>query len=161
LLTQQQDRNLFEITVKAMEKTLPEGIYEQIVNARLKGYLEKLNPEQYDVDIDHLDADDARKILTIYMSGVIEQGLRIVREGHGLGEDADALLDQITLCNNIIDKIASYAHENAVLDSKITEKGEILTALYKKMNSLRAVSAVKAPRPETSILENSLFTGSS
>ncbi|MGN1381895.1 MAG: DUF3427 domain-containing protein [Eubacterium sp.] len=143
-----------------MEKTLPEGIYEQIVNTRLQGYLEKLDPEQYDIDLEAMNADDARKVLTIYMSEVIEQGLRLVREGHGSGEDADALLDQITLCNTIIEDIASYSNEDAVLDSRITEKGEILTALYKKMNSLRAVSAVRAPRPETSILENSLFTGS-
>lgn len=47
---------------------LSSGIYEQIVNTRISTEISKLNPEQYDIQLELLDADDARRILTIYIS---------------------------------------------------------------------------------------------
>ena len=45
---------------------LSSGIYEQIVNTRISTELSKLDPNQYDIQLESLDADDARRILTIY-----------------------------------------------------------------------------------------------
>ena len=45
-------------------------------------------------------------------------------------------------------------------DNIILEKGEVLTSLYEKMNSARSINTIKAVHPETSIVENALFTGS-
>ena len=42
----------------------------------------------------------------------------------------------------------------------ILEKGEVLTSLYEKLNSARSINTIKAVHPETSIIENALFTGS-
>ena len=52
---------------------LSSGIYEQIVNTRINTELSKLDPNQYDIQLESLDADDARRILTIYISYVIQQ----------------------------------------------------------------------------------------
>ena len=151
-----------------MENQLPEGIYEQLISTRIYNCLSQLDPEHYDIEIESLDADEARKMLALYMSGIIEQGLRLIREGHKSGDDADALLHQIRMCNELIAEISEYADESSILDCKLLEKGEILTALYEKMDNLLAVSERKQSKrvsehtilkPETSILENSLFTG--
>lgn len=45
-----------------------DGIYEQIVNEKLQKELNQLDLSKYDIDLDKIDADDARKILTIYIS---------------------------------------------------------------------------------------------
>lgn len=47
---------------------LSSGIYEQIVNTRISTELSKLDPEQYDIQLESLDADDARRMLTFYIS---------------------------------------------------------------------------------------------
>lgn len=47
---------------------LSSGIYEQIVNTRISTELSKLNPEQCDIQLESLDADDARRMLTFYIS---------------------------------------------------------------------------------------------
>ena len=40
-----------------------DGIYEQIVNEKLQKELNQLDLSKYDIDLDKIDADDARKIL--------------------------------------------------------------------------------------------------
>ena len=42
---------------------LSEGIYEQIVNTKIKSELEKIDKDKYDIGLDALHPDDARKIL--------------------------------------------------------------------------------------------------
>ena len=59
---------------------LSSGIYEQIVNNKIHEELTKLDPLQFDVQLDSLDADDARRVLTIYISYVIQQGLHYIRD---------------------------------------------------------------------------------
>ena len=49
-------------------KMLSPGIYEQIVNTRIHNELAKLDPMQFDVQLESLEADDARRVLTIYIS---------------------------------------------------------------------------------------------
>ena len=139
------------------------GIYEQIVNTKINTELSKLDPDQYDIKLDTLDAEDARRILTIYISYVIQQGLRCIRDKFKTNEERESLLAQIRLCNEIVREVAEYVEEPDFEDNVILEKGEVLTSLYRKMNSARAIAGKdnqKVVRPITSIVENSLFTGS-
>lgn len=46
---------------------LKTGIYEQIVNTRINKELQQLDREKYDIELEKLDGEDARRILTIYM----------------------------------------------------------------------------------------------
>ena len=52
-----------------------DGIYEQIVNEKLQKELDQLDLSKYDIELDKIDADDARKILTIYISYILQKGI--------------------------------------------------------------------------------------
>ena len=136
-----------------------DGIYEQIVNTKLKNELDKLNLEKYDIDLEKIDADDARKILTIYISFVLQKGLHYVRDEYPSSKDSEALVAQIRLCNEIITQIRNATGDEDFDDLKILEKGEVLRSLYQKINTARSISNLKVVRPETSLLEGTLFTG--
>ena len=136
-----------------------DGIYEQIVNKKLGSELQTLDLQQYDIELEKLDADDARKVLTIYIAAVIQKGLRYIRESFRTDEDAEALLAQIRLCNDIVDEILRNTGEDDFRDFAIEEKGEVLTSLYQKINSARSIAEQKIVRPQTSLVESTLFTG--
>ena len=44
---------------------LKNGIYEQIVNTRINKELQQLDREKYDIELEKLGGDDARRIITI------------------------------------------------------------------------------------------------
>ena len=136
-----------------------DGIYEQIVNRKLGDELKALDLKEYDIELEELSADDARKVLTIYIAAVIQRGLRFVRESFHSDEDAEALLAQIRLCNDIIGEITRHTLDDSFGDFSIEEKGEVLTSLYRKINTARSVAAQKTVRPRTSLVESTLFTG--
>ena len=46
---------------------LKNGIYEQIVNTRINKELQQLDREKYDIELEKLDGEDARRILTIHI----------------------------------------------------------------------------------------------
>ena len=137
-----------------------DGIYEQIVNTKLQSELSQLDLDKYDIDLEQLDADDARKVLTIYISYVLQKGLRYLREEYSADEKKEALISQIKLCNEIIESISNATSDSEFLDYKIKEQGEVLRSIYQKINTARGISNQKTVRPQTSLLESTLFTGS-
>lgn len=145
---------------KEMGLMLKNGIYEQIVNTRINKELQQLDREKYDIELEKLDGEDARRILTIYISYVINQALQYLRDSFPSSKENESLLAQIRLCNEIVQEIAEHTNEPEFEDNIILEKGEVLTSLYEKMNSARSINTIKAVHPETSIVENALFTGS-
>ena len=62
---------------------LSDGIYEQIINTKIGNELEQLDLQKYDIQLENLSADDSRRVLTLYISHVIEQALRYIRKGRG------------------------------------------------------------------------------
>ena len=60
---------------------LKNGIYEQIVNTKINRELQQLDLEKYNIELEKLYADDARRILTIYISYVINQALQRCTKG--------------------------------------------------------------------------------
>jgi superfamily II DNA or RNA helicase len=139
---------------------IPSGIYEQIVNKKLFSELSTLDWSQYDIELTKLEAADAHKILTIYISYIIKKGLHYIRDNYTTSEDKEALIAQIRLCNDIICEIKTHTESDDFCDYTILEKGEVLTSLYQKLNSARSISNIKVTRPETSLVESTLFTGS-
>ncbi len=141
---------------------IQDGIYEQIVNKKLQNKLYEINLEEYDIDLEMLDANDARKVLTIYISFILEKGLHFIRDEYGASkeQEQEALIAQIRLCNEVIDDIRNASGENDFTELRILEKGEILKSLYQKMNTARTISNQKVVRPSTSLMESTLFTGS-
>lgn len=86
--------------------------------------------------------------------------MQYLRDSFPSSKENESLLAQIRLCNEIVQEIAEHTNEPEFEDNIILEKGEVLTSLYEKMNSARSINTIKAVHPETSIVENALFTGS-
>jgi superfamily II DNA or RNA helicase len=139
---------------------LKEGVYEQLINKDLKEKLKQLNLDKYLIEKENLDVEEAKTILSAYISSVVKKALRLIRENNKQN-DKEALLSQIQACNELIQGLSKLAEERNIEGFKIEEEGEVLTALYSKINSIKAVKESKAIRPITPLSQSSLFTGAS
>lgn len=135
-----------------------EGIYEQVINQQLKIALNELGESEYVIEVDTLDVEEARKILSTYISNITRKALTYVREQGR--DDQEALLRQIKTCNKIIATLSEELNDEEFSNLQLDEEGEVLQSIYSKLNSVRSIRKVKAIRPITSISESTLFTGS-
>ncbi|MGM0844994.1 MAG: DUF3427 domain-containing protein [Bacillota bacterium] len=137
---------------------LKQGIYEEIITEKLQ---EELAGSDLDFDIGKtpLDVEEARKVLSSYISSVTRNALKAVRDEER--NDQQALLRQIETCNEIIDILSQRLDRQEFERLRISEEGEVLTHIYSKMNSVRSIGKQEVIRPVTPISESSLFTGSS
>lgn len=138
---------------------LKQGIYEEIINQQLKEDLHELDKEEFDIETENLDVEEARKFLSTYISTVTRKALKYVRDEES--DHKEALLKQIDTCNQIISTLSRELDDEEFSKLKIDEEGEVLQAVYSKLDSIRSISKEKTVRPITSIAESSLFTGSS
>ncbi|WP_170008519.1 DUF3427 domain-containing protein [Bacillus fonticola] len=137
---------------------LKQGIYEEIINQKLKRELANADID-LEIGKDPLDVEEARKVLSSYISLVTRKALQFVRDDERYKKDP--LLHQIATCNDII-SILSQRLDRAEFESlKIAEEGEVLTHIYSRINSVRSIRREEVVRPVTPIAESSLFTGSS
>jgi hypothetical protein len=90
----------------------------------------------------------------------VKKALRFIRENNKQN-DKEALLSQIKACNELIQSLGKLAAEGNIEGFKVEEEWEVLTALYSKVNNVRAVREDKSPRPIIPLSQSSLFTGSS
>jgi HKD family nuclease len=134
-----------------MNTMLIDGLYEQIINEALDEALSTTDKHSETVPIDKAEA---AKILTKYVSEVIEDGLNY------LVDNGENLLSQINLINKIIDIVFSETKEINFKSMFVAKRGEQLLAVSDKKNSILALDEkAKIIRPETSIAQSSLFTG--
>ncbi|MDW8802484.1 DUF3427 domain-containing protein [Clostridium sp. A1-XYC3] len=138
---------------------IKEGIYEQLIYEDLKNKLKELDLDRYLMQKEAIDVEEAKTILTSYISSVVKKCLRFIRENNKQN-DKEALLSQIKACNELIKSLSKMADEKNIEGLKIDEEGEMLTALYSKINNIKAVKETKSVRPVTPLSQSSLFTGS-
>lgn len=140
---------------------MQDGIYEQIINQQIFNELTNLSNQDFDIRKTTLEAADARELLTNYLANVIKDGLLYIRDNNKSSTTEDKrtnLLAQLELCNSIIEQVAKHTDNSQ--DTKIEEQGEVLTALYHKINTIRTLdNQTEVIRPTSSIVENTLFTG--
>jgi len=134
-----------------------QGLYEQLINTLTKTKLAALDPAQYQIGIEPIDPEEARKLLSTYIAAVTRRALKIVREQ---SDDDEAVLAQVRTCNDIIATLRNSLDDQELEELRIDEQGEILTYVYSKLNSLRAVKEQRTHRPATPLSQSSLFTGS-
>lgn len=139
---------------------LKEGLYEEIISEKLKNDLAVLDNEKYVISKDKLDVEEARKRLSSYISNITRKALRYIREDFSANESKEALLKQIKTCNEIIETLAQNLEDDEFGKLKLSEEGEVLTSIYSKLNSVRALRKIDEIRPATPLSESSLFTGS-
>ena len=130
---------------------LHDGLYEQIINKELEtelGLTDKLSTTA------PIDSAEASKVLAKYIAEVVEKGLDNVADNGG---DVNS---QVALANRIISTIINETKENDFAEMSVAERAEQLLALFDKKNSVLALDEKAAIiRPETSIAQSSLFTG--
>lgn len=138
---------------------MKEGIYEEIITHRVKKELNALSKEQFSIGTEALDADDARKMLSSYISAITRKALSNIRDESG-EEKPEALLNQIRVCNEVISNLSKQLGNEEMIELQIEEQGEILTSIYNKLNTAFFLHSENPIRPVTPLSESSLFTGS-
>lgn len=141
-----------------MFEIIKEGIYEEIINTHLKGQLSEIDGNDYVIGKEALDVEEARKILSTYISTITRKALKYARDKEV--DDELGLLNQIKLCNEIIALLSERLDEEEFKMLKIEEEGEILTHVYSKLNTIRSIRDRAITRPITPISQSTLFTGS-
>ncbi|WML44333.1 DUF3427 domain-containing protein [Neobacillus sp. PS3-40] len=137
---------------------LNQGIYEEIINQKLKNKLTGLDINTYEIGKELLDVEEARKLLSSYISTVTRKALKFVRDNES--NDQQALINQIRTCNEIISTLSERLDDEEFRQLKIDEEGEILTSIYSRINSIRSIQKGEVIRPVTPLSQSSLFTGS-
>ena len=135
-----------------------EGIYEEIINQKLKKELDRLDLGGYEIGKESIDVEEARKILASYISSVTRKALSNIRDDQP--DDQEALAGQIRTCNDIISVLSKELDQEEFESLKIADEAEVLTSIYSRFNNIRSITNEKIVRPITPISQSSLFTGS-
>ena len=133
---------------------LKQGLYEQLINRMIDTELKNAEDRGMYVDAAPVDAGEASKVLSQYLSEVIEKGLDNVRDNGG------SLADQIALVNKLVDTVKTETREDSFDELSVDQRAEQLLALFDKKDSILAVNEkAQIVRPVTSLARSSLFTG--
>ena len=129
------------------------GLYEQVINNALNSELSEI-PEVRKSTAP-IDTAEASKVLTQYLTDVVQKGLENVQDNGG-GIEA-----QIQLANQIVNTIQTTTKEADFASLGVDQRAEQLLALLRDNDPHLATgkSAKEMVRPETSIAQSSLFTG--
>ena len=79
------------------EVILREGLYEQIINKEIQQQLNNLEQEKFIIDKDKIDKEEAKAILSQYISQIIRKSLNYIRDKEK--EDSEKLIKQIETIN--------------------------------------------------------------
>ena len=132
---------------------LQHGLYEQVINNQLAEELSAV--EESRKSVAPIDKAEASKVLTQYLSDIVQQGLNNVADNGG---DVSA---QVNLANQVVELIRNSTNEADFTEKCVDEKAEQLLAILKENDPRLAAgkTAKDLSRPETSIAQSSLFTG--
>src|SRR5659263_125102 len=129
------------------------GIYEQLICKLVDSELKKVNKEQFFVKESPIEKSEASKLLSQYLSEVINYALGLI---------TDDIEQQIDVSNKIIlllkDELKNENFENDL----IAVNGRILNAIFSKLNSnvVNYEDHLKKITPFTRLTQSELFTGS-
>lgn len=131
---------------------LHDGLYEQVINNKLDIELAEHVDKLYKAA--SIDKAEASKVLSKYLTEVVEKGLDNIIDNGG------DIFSQVDLVNKIVSIIRDETKEDDFSGMSVAERAEQLLSLFDKKNSILALNE-KADiiRPETSIAQSSLFTG--
>ena len=131
---------------------LKNGLYEEVIN---KGLGEELDGSQDKlIKSAPIDKAEAAKILSKYITQVVERGLDNIVDNGG------DIQSQIELANKIVSTIKTETRESDFDSLSVDKRAEQLLALLDKTNSIYGINErAEIVRPVTSIAQSSLFTG--
>lgn len=146
------------------------GFYELLLNCEKKEELSKLKEELY--QLKDLDKAEAADVLAYYAASIIKRRLNCLSENYNnkTDEKKGSIDEQISLTNKIIDFIDDLENDDSSEQNKISYANQkidvegklLLTVLDEKDSRLKLPNfkVQSLPRPESSLRETSLFTGS-
>ena len=131
---------------------LKDGLYEQVINNKLDIELAECTDKLSTTA--SIDKAEASKVLSKYLTEVVEKGLDNIIDNGG------DISSQVELVNKIVSVIKDETNESDFSEMSVAERAEQLLSLFDKKNSLLALNEnADIVRPETSISQSSLFTG--
>lgn len=132
---------------------LHSGLYEQVINDALSDELSEI-PDSRKATAP-IDQAEAAKVLSQYLSDVVQKGLENVIDNGG------DISTQVKLVNKIVSLIQNATHESTFSSLSVNHHAEQLLALITDSDPRLAVgkTAKDVSRPETSISRSNLFTG--
>ena len=141
------------------------GIYEQIINSEVKKLLNSLKDEL--VYSRSIDPAEASKILSLYVSSLLHEALEYISDK---SRKEDKINKQISFVNSVISNINRELQTSRdpsefidlLLDKEIDPAGQELLSIIDEHDPRLLDKNFKVKninRPDTSILESTLFTG--
>ena len=132
---------------------LHSGLYEQVINGQLSSELAQVPEVRKSVA--PIDKAEASKVLTQYLSDVVQRGLDNVLDNGG------GISAQVDLANQIVTLIQNTTKEADFAALGVSQRAEQLLALLGEADPRLAIGKTAADliRPETSVAQSSLFTG--
>ena len=131
------------------------GLYEQIINKLFEVKLEQLDSKRYYIGKKQIDSSNVAKYLSRYLYGLFEQVFSQLKQ------DDETVEKAVGIANSIIKALARdfYLEDHDLLSAK----SEILTAVIDKtkFEFPDIAERLKEITPITSLINSSLFTGSS
>ena len=129
-------------------KSLPLGLYEQLINIHLE---ENLRNQGIKISKGNLKNFDSSILLSQYISPILKKSLKFLE-----GSQGSMVSEQIACCNEIIHLLAKITKQKCLSQCEIPADGEILLAIEED-----DVPSIECIRPQTPLSQSSLFTGSS
>lgn len=133
---------------------LKNGLYEQVINRIISEKIREMDESKNLIHKEKIDDEESTHILAQYLHGIIKKGLSYIGVDNKLNK-------QIEISNKIIKLIKEETKEECLNEDLISDEAKMLLAVLDKVNSKYAVVNEKnISRPSTSLLQSSLFTGS-
>lgn len=131
---------------------LKSGLYEKVINKELEEQLETQKDKL--TKIAPIDKAEASKILSKYISHVVEKGL------DNLADNGGDIQSQISLVNKLVSTVKVETSESDFSEMEVDKRAEQLLALLDKKDSIYGLNEkAEIIRPVTSLSQSSLFTG--
>lgn len=131
------------------------GLYEQIINKLFEVKLEQLDSKRYYIGKKQIDSSNVAKYLSRYLYGLFEHVYSQLKQ------DEETVEKAVGIANSVIKSLARdfYLESNDL----ISAKSEILTSVIDKTKCEfpDIAERLKEITPITSLVNSSLFTGSS
>ncbi|GAA4824167.1 type III restriction-modification system restriction subunit Res [Marinicella pacifica] len=130
------------------------GLYEQLINKVIELKINRLDVDTFYIDTTPIDKSEASKVLSQYLSQVIQYALNQI-------SGKDSLEQQIKISNRVIKLLSEEIADSDIVENIITAEANILTAILSKLNADYSdfKSHVKEITPYTRLSYSELFTG--
>lgn len=128
---------------------LKDGIYEQLINNSIRDEISSVDTQSVDIQTSDIDDADAPEILSRYVANILKQHLIKLGEIY-----KNPIQEQYKSINRILSAINVSPEELLPMENKQ------LNSIFHRQNNILSINA-KAPiiRPETSLVDSTLFTG--